>query len=82
MGWWWREGGQESSAPGARIRDAPACSRSVRIRKSRRTRGHAVPLKELLRESDFVVLTCLLHDETRHLINAEALALMKTHRVS
>jgi D-3-phosphoglycerate dehydrogenase len=36
-----------------------------------------VPLKQLLRESDFVVLTCLLNDETRHLINADALALMK-----
>jgi len=36
-----------------------------------------VPLTTLLREADFVVLTCLLNDETRHLINADALALMK-----
>ncbi|HYS13583.1 MAG TPA: NAD(P)-dependent oxidoreductase [Burkholderiaceae bacterium] len=36
-----------------------------------------VPLPTLLRESDFVVLTVLLNDETRHLINADALALMK-----
>jgi phosphoglycerate dehydrogenase-like enzyme len=36
-----------------------------------------VPLPTLLREADFVVLTCLLNDETRHLINADALALMK-----
>jgi D-3-phosphoglycerate dehydrogenase len=36
-----------------------------------------VPLPTLLRESDFVVLTCLLNDETRHLIDAEALASMK-----
>jgi phosphoglycerate dehydrogenase-like enzyme len=36
-----------------------------------------VPLPTLLRESDFVVLMCLLNDETRHLINADALALMK-----
>jgi len=36
-----------------------------------------VPLQQLLREADFVVLTCLLNDETRHLIDARALALMK-----
>ena len=36
-----------------------------------------VPLPTLLREADFVVLMCLLNDETHHLINAEALALMK-----
>jgi len=36
-----------------------------------------VPLPTLLREADFVVLMCLLNDETRHLIDAEALALMK-----
>jgi phosphoglycerate dehydrogenase-like enzyme len=36
-----------------------------------------VPLTTLLRQADFVVLTCLLNDETRHLINAEALALMQ-----
>jgi D-3-phosphoglycerate dehydrogenase len=36
-----------------------------------------VPLATLLREADFVVLTCLLNDETRHLINAATLALMK-----
>lgn len=36
-----------------------------------------VPLSTLLREADFVVLMCLLNDETRHLIDAEALALMK-----
>jgi D-3-phosphoglycerate dehydrogenase len=36
-----------------------------------------VPLPILLREADFVVLMCLLNDETRHLIDAEALALMK-----
>jgi D-3-phosphoglycerate dehydrogenase len=36
-----------------------------------------VPLPTLLREADFVVLMCLLNDETWHLINAETLALMK-----
>jgi len=36
-----------------------------------------VPLEQLLREADFVVLTCLLNDETRHLIDANKLALMK-----
>ncbi|HEY7641773.1 MAG TPA: NAD(P)-dependent oxidoreductase [Steroidobacteraceae bacterium] len=37
-----------------------------------------VPLPTLLREADFVVLMCLLNDETRHLIDADALALMKS----
>lgn len=36
-----------------------------------------VPLPTLLHEADFVVLMCLLNDETRHLIDAKALALMK-----
>jgi D-3-phosphoglycerate dehydrogenase len=36
-----------------------------------------VPLDTLLTESDFVVIACLLNDETRALINAERLARMK-----
>ena len=36
-----------------------------------------VPLDTLLRESDFVILACPLTEETRHLIDAEALALMR-----
>jgi D-3-phosphoglycerate dehydrogenase len=36
-----------------------------------------VPLDELLRESDFVVVACLLNDETRGLVGAAQLALMK-----
>ncbi len=36
-----------------------------------------VPLDTLMREADFVVVCCLLNDKTRHLINAENLALMK-----
>jgi D-3-phosphoglycerate dehydrogenase len=36
-----------------------------------------VPLERLLRESDFVVIACLLNDETRHLIGAAQLAQMK-----
>jgi D-3-phosphoglycerate dehydrogenase len=36
-----------------------------------------VPLDALLREADFVVVCCLLNDETRHLIDATKLALMK-----
>ena len=36
-----------------------------------------VPLDRLLAESDFVVATVLLNDETRHLMNAQRFALMK-----
>ncbi len=36
-----------------------------------------VPLEELLRESDFVSLHLFLNQKSRHLINAERLALMK-----
>jgi D-3-phosphoglycerate dehydrogenase len=39
--------------------------------------AEVVPLDTLMRESDFVVVCCLLNDETRHLINAGNLALMK-----
>ncbi len=36
-----------------------------------------VGLDELMRESDFVVVACALTPQTRHLINAERLAMMK-----
>ena len=36
-----------------------------------------VPLERLLRESDFVVIACLLNDETRHLIGAAQFEQMK-----
>lgn len=36
-----------------------------------------VSLEALLAESDFVVVTCLLNSATRHLINAQRLAMMK-----
>ena len=39
--------------------------------------GRIVALDELLAGSDYVVIACLLNDETRHLINARALKLMK-----
>jgi D-3-phosphoglycerate dehydrogenase len=38
---------------------------------------HAVPLDELLRRSDVVTVLVALTDETRHLLDAERLALMK-----
>jgi D-3-phosphoglycerate dehydrogenase len=36
-----------------------------------------VPLDDLMREADFVVVCCLLNAETRHMIDAKRLALMK-----
>jgi phosphoglycerate dehydrogenase-like enzyme len=36
-----------------------------------------VSLEVLMAESDFVVVTCLLTDETRHLVGARAISLMK-----
>ncbi len=39
--------------------------------------AECVPLERLLRESDFVVATVLLNDETHHLMNAARFALMK-----
>jgi D-3-phosphoglycerate dehydrogenase len=36
-----------------------------------------VPLAELMAQSDFVVVTCLLSEETRHLVGASEIALMK-----
>lgn len=36
-----------------------------------------LPLDEMLPQADFVVATCLLNDETRHLMNARRFALMK-----
>ena len=39
--------------------------------------GRIVGLDELVARSDYVVIACLLNDDTRHLINARALSLMK-----
>jgi lactate dehydrogenase-like 2-hydroxyacid dehydrogenase len=44
---------------------------------ARGVNAHLVPFGELLRESDFVSLHTPLNDETRHLIDERALALMK-----
>src|SRR5688572_11587199 len=39
-----------------------------------------VPLAELMRESDFIVVACLLNDETRGLVGARELALVDRKR--
>ncbi|MFK7962431.1 MAG: 2-hydroxyacid dehydrogenase [Burkholderiaceae bacterium] len=39
--------------------------------------GDAKHLDVVMREADFVVVCCVLNEQTRHLINAERLALMK-----
>jgi phosphoglycerate dehydrogenase-like enzyme len=36
-----------------------------------------LPLEQMLPQADFVVATCLLNDETRHLMNARRFGLMK-----
>lgn len=41
------------------------------------TGARVIPLEQLLREADYVVVACLLNEETRHLIDAAKLALMK-----
>ena len=41
------------------------------------TGAKVVPLEQLLCEADYVVVACLLNEETRHLIDAARLALMK-----
>lgn len=38
-------------------------------------------MEQLLKESDFVILSCPLVKETQHLINAETLAMMKNTAV-
>ncbi|KAJ0174488.1 hypothetical protein K1T71_009596 [Dendrolimus kikuchii] len=40
-----------------------------------------VPLNQLLKESDYVILSCPLTSETKHLINAETLKIMKNNAV-
>ncbi|XP_039756239.1 glyoxylate reductase/hydroxypyruvate reductase-like [Pararge aegeria] len=40
-----------------------------------------VPLEQLLKESDFVILCCPLSEETKHLINAKSLQIMKSTAV-
>ena len=47
------------------------------LRPSRGLGASIVPLDAVMREADFVVVCCLLNDETRHLIDARKLALMK-----
>ena len=39
--------------------------------------AEVVPLETVMKESDYVVVCCLLNDATRHLIDAKALALMQ-----
>lgn len=52
-------------------------SRHRKTESESELRARYVSLDELLDESDYVMLTCPLTDETRHLINAAALRKMK-----
>ena len=74
-----REHRPGTGGAGPAVRHA-ACSRPTRgpTRRGRRGRGASwSPLDELLRESDYVCVCCALTPETRHLLNAERIALMK-----
>ena len=42
-----------------------------------RSGAQLLPLDDLMRRADFVIVSCLLDDSTRHLINAQRLALMQ-----
>ena len=53
-------------------------NRRRRLRDEQELGVEYVSLNDLLRRSDYVVLTCPLTDETRHLIDAAALRRMKT----
>lgn len=39
------------------------------------------PLDELLKESDYVILSCPLTNETKNMINADSLKIMKKNSV-
>ena len=52
-------------------------NRRRRVREERELGVEYVTLDELLRQSDYVMLTCPLTEETRHLIDAGALRRMK-----
>jgi len=47
----------------------PAIAKSLNV--------ELVGLEEVFKQSDFLTVNCLLNDETRHIVNAERLALMK-----
>lgn len=40
-----------------------------------------IPLDQLLKESDYVVLSCPLTNETKNMINADSLKIMKKNAV-
>lgn len=52
-------------------------SRTRKVLFEQQTGAQCVQLEALLRESDFVVVTCALNKETHHLLNADRLRRMK-----
>lgn len=57
--------------------DVIACDPHVSADEVTEAGGRLVSFDDVLKSSDFVVVCCLLTDETRHLLNAEAFAKMR-----
>lgn len=60
------------------FREVIACDPFADVDEVKAAGGRLVSFDEVLSESDFVVVCCLLTDETRHLMNADAFAAMKS----
>lgn len=73
-----RQVGRIAKAFGMQVIVAKLPGRNYAAKKEKKNASvKRVPLSLLLRQSDFVSLHCALSDKTKHLMNAQSLALMK-----